>query len=154
MIPGSIIPRPYQILVTVSTRDGSAESQTVANVVPGSPSLFFYRNDPTYGPLYNRAVTGTISLGSSREASILAVPFGFDAPSSGTGDLSFKWSINDSLRPELGKSRSIVIRAPEGQAGASAIRLDISNANQILQSAHGSFTATFDASAAATSTIF
>lgn len=146
-IPGTLIPRPYVISVMALTRDGNAQGAGFIAVNPGSPSVVFYKNDPLYGPLYNNAITGALYLGSQREAGVLAVPYGFNVPVSGLGDLVLAWSINDRARPELSQSRSVTLRAPDASAGSSDISLGITSTKNILQKASGSFRVIFSASA-------
>ncbi len=134
-IKGGIVPRPYRISVTVSTRDGSAGSASFLAVEAGSPSISFYRDDPLYGVLYNNALGSTLYLGSSREAAVMAVPYGFNAPTSGLGNLSLSWLINSIKHNELSPNRSITLRAPDGGAGSSDIMLTVNNTEDILQQA-------------------
>lgn len=153
-IPGTLIPRPYVISVTALARDGSAQAAGFASVSASSPSVVFYKNDPLYGPLYNNAITGTMYLGSQREAGALAVPYGFNAPASGLGDLALNWSINDRGHPELSANRSVTLRAPDELAGSSNVGLTIVSAKNILQKASASFHAVFSASATSSRVAF
>ncbi len=153
-IPGTLIPRPYMISVMVLARDGSAQGAGFTSVNAGSPSVVFYRNDPLYGPLYNNAITSTMYLGSQREAGALAVPYGFNAPASGLGDLVLDWSINDRGRPELSASQSVTLRAPDELAGSSNVALVIANTKNILQKTSASFQVVFSASATSSRVAF
>ncbi|MCX6715548.1 MAG: hypothetical protein NT077_00855 [Candidatus Taylorbacteria bacterium] len=146
-IPGTLIPRPYVMSVTVLTRDENAQGVGYISVTPGSPSLVFYKNDPLYGPLYNNAIMNTMYLGSQRETGVLAVPYGFNAPASGLGNLSLTWFINGGEHPELSSNQSVTLRAPDASAGSSNIQLNIANGKDILQKASASFQAVFSASA-------
>lgn len=146
-IPGTLIPRPYVMSVTALTRDGSLQAVGYVSINPGSPSIIFYRNDPLYGPLYNNALAGTMYLGAQRETGVLAVPYGFNAPTSGLGDLALTWFINDAEHPELATNPSVTLRAPDALAGSSNIELNISNSKNILQKASASFQAVFSATA-------
>ncbi|MFA6432518.1 MAG: hypothetical protein WCV82_01740 [Candidatus Paceibacterota bacterium] len=151
-IQGNIIPRPYDLTVTVTTRDGSAQSVGLTSVAAGSPSLAFYRNDPLYGPLFNNAVGRNIYIGTQREVGILAVPYGFNMPSSDLGDLSLTWLINGIVRPELASNRSVTLRAPDQTSGSSNVQLNIENKEDILQQARGAFSAIFNSSAGTSDT--
>lgn len=147
ILTGGLIPRPYQVTVTASTRDGSRQSMSTISIAPEIPQLFFYRNDPLYGPLYNHALGDTVYIGSQRETNVLAAPFGFNMPASGLGDLSLRWFVNGRERVELATNQSIILRAPaDGSSGSSDIQLDIANSKDILQSASGAFKVVFAAS--------
>lgn len=142
-----IVPRSRMISVTVSTRDGTAQAQKVLIFTADSPSLAFYVNDPLYGPLYNKALGDNVGLGSKRELSVIAVPYGFNWSLNDTetssGGLSFSWLVNAVKQAALSTNRSIILRAPDGQSGSSNISLEVRNDSDILQSARGGFAAVF-----------
>jgi hypothetical protein len=142
---GDIVPRMANITVTVSTRDSSLKTTGYISVSYGSPSLSFYVDDPLYGPLWNKAVTDSVFIGSEKETSVLAIPYGFNKPISGIGDLVLNWTINGVDHPELSENQSVTLRAPNGSAGSSNIDLDLRNSKQILQSADTGFNAYFSA---------
>jgi hypothetical protein len=75
---GNIVPRPYDLSVTVSTRNNSAQAVGIMSVTAGSPAISFYVNDPLYGPMFNRSVLNTVRIGTNKEVGILAVPYGFN----------------------------------------------------------------------------
>ena len=156
IVGGDTIPRPHDIDVTVSTRDGSAQGEGLITVDTTAPNISFYINDPLYGPLLNRAIKGTLRIGSQKEMDVLAVPWGFDKPLSGLGDLSLSWSVNGAGQPDLSNKDSIVLRAPDGVSGSSDIELDATNKNQFLQEASGGFSVLFSNTpgAATSSAIF
>ena len=145
---GDIVPRPYDLTVSASSRDGKANASGRISVTPQSPSILFYVNDPLYGPLFNEAVNGTVRIGSQRESNILAIPYGFNKPANGLGDLAFTWLINNVEHTELASNDSVILRAPEGTAGSSNIQLNIANSKQILQGSNAGFTAMFTAGSA------
>ena len=144
-ITEGIIPRGYNISVQVSPRDNSSEGSGSVSVNPKAPSLSFYLNDPLYGTLFNTAIDSNVDMGANRESGVLAVPFGFNKPSNGIGDLSIDWNINNIDHPELAQSQSIILRAPNNTGGSANISLTIKNAKNILQEAQASFTADFTA---------
>lgn len=138
-----IIPRPYYLMVTASTRDGSSYSQGIAEIRPQAPSLSFYVNDPLYGPLYNQAIGNTLYIGSTKETSVVAVPWGFTKPKNSLGNLTLSWMINGVSRPELNSGNIITLRSPSDSSGISSIELSIRNQQEILQGATGGFAARF-----------
>ncbi|MEK7641994.1 MAG: hypothetical protein AAB365_03320 [Patescibacteria group bacterium] len=142
-ILGDIVPRPYTVSVSVWPRDNSARAQGIAYVTMESPTVGFYIDDPLYGPLFNKMIGAVVNIGSEKETSVLAVPYGFNRPISSIGSLAFSWVINGIRRDELSSNQSVVLRAPEGSAGSSSITLGIKNAAKILQGASGGFSAAF-----------
>lgn len=145
-IVGDIVPRAFTLTVTVTTKDSSLSADGYIQVPFNSPSLSFYVDDPLYGPLYNSAISDNLYIGAQKETGVLAVPFGFNKPDSGLGNLTLSWMINGYEYPDLSSNQSIILRAPDGADGSSNIRLDIRNSKDILQNAITSFSARFRAS--------
>ena len=146
IVVNDVVPRPYVMVVTATSRDGSLKTTGMVSINPQSPSLLFYLNDPLYGPMYNSALGDLVSIGSSKESTILAVPYGFNKPQSGLGSLSLKWLINGTEHSELSSSDSIVLRAPDNTTGSSNIDLKIQNTKDFLQEAESAFSAVYSSS--------
>lgn len=142
-LPGDSVPRAYTLTVSVTTRDGSAQASGYLPVSFDAPMISFYIDDPLYGPLYNQAVGDTVRIGSQKETSVIAAPFGFNKPVDNLGHLSLSWLVNGQSRPELSSSDSVILRAPDSASGNSTIELDIQNSKEFLQGTKGGFTATF-----------
>ena len=150
-LTGDIIPRPYYVTVTVSTRDGSAQAEAVAYISGQSPYIDFYSNDLLYGPLYNRMLGATINIGSQKEADVIASLFGFNIPTN-SSDFPFTWLVNNVEHPELAGSKSIALRSPDGVSGSSNVQLNVQNNQKILQSARAGFSVAFTANGPTTQT--
>ncbi len=141
-LKGDMVPRPYSLTVTVTTKDGTSNVVGTVSVIPHKPGLGFYINDPLYGPLYNRSVS-VVNIGTQKEVSVLAVPFGFEKALNSLGNLALDWYINGTQYAELSTSNTVVLRSPDGSSGTSDVSLNISNNGEILQSASGDFTSNF-----------
>ena len=142
-VTGDIIPRPYIITVVVSSQDGKYSSVGSVNIAETDPSINFYVNDPLYGLLFNKTAESNIKIDTNRRVNVLAIPYGFSKD--GFDNLVLSWLINGDPHSELSKSNSIVLRAPEGQAGYSNIQLQINDQNKLLQRASSGFSTTFTA---------
>lgn len=140
-ISGDLIPRSFVATVDIVSADGAVHGEGNVSVDQEPPSILFYVNDPLYGPMYNKAVSNTISIGSQKETSVLAVPFGFNTANKSA--LSLDWTVNGAEHPELADNYSIILRAPDAVSGSSQIALSIRNAVNILQGADNAFTAYF-----------
>lgn len=140
---GDIVPRPYDISLSVWPRDNSAVAESFFEVSAGSPEIQFYVDDPLYGPLFNRTIGSILRIGTNKETSVLAVPFGFNKPRVGTGDLSWEWGLNGRSQSNLSSRESIILRSPDQSSGSSNIQLNIRNTDKILQGATGIFSALF-----------
>ncbi len=143
-IVGDIVPRPYDIEVIVKSRDGEAQAKNSILISTQSPFINFYEDDPLYGVLFNKSILDTIRIGSQKETSLLAIPFGFNTLNK-FEDLTWSWVINSNKRPELTSHRSIILRAPANTSGSTEIRLDLRNTENILQGADNQVTAEFKA---------
>ncbi len=143
-IKGDLVPRPYDLNVTASTRNGSGQSAGTISITPQTPTISFYVNDPLYGTLFNLMVGDQVNIGSQKETGVLAVPFGFNIYPN-KNNLSLTWLINNMSHPELTTNRSITLRAPTDAGGSSNIQLEIKNSTDMLQGASNGFTATFSA---------
>ncbi|MES2216114.1 MAG: hypothetical protein V4481_02350 [Patescibacteria group bacterium] len=143
---GDSIPRPYILSVNVHTRDNSAQSSDSISLDYTQPSITLYSEDPLYGPLFNKALGSSLRIGSEREAGVRAVPFGFNKPQEGLGQLSWVWSVNGLTRADLTAHENIILRAPDDSAGASVIGVTIRNERDILQGADAGLDVIFSAS--------
>ena len=151
-LKGNIIPRPFYITVTASTRDGSAQAKNIINILPSSPSVSFYLDDPLYGPLFNKSIGDSLRIGSQREARVFASLFGFNFSKNISSDLNIAWNINNTDHPELSSSNSVTLRAPNDVSGTSAIGLVVRGVDNILQGIDSSFNVSFAAGASSSST--
>lgn len=149
---GDIVPRPYDISVTVSPRDNSGSAQAYTEVSAGSPSISFYIDDPLYGILFNKALQGSVRIGRQKEVTVLAVPYGFNGAEAGAdkAELAWDWAINGLRRAELSSNRSVILRAPEESSGSSNVQLNIKNTDKILQGLTAGFSALFSNNTAST----
>jgi hypothetical protein len=145
VVAGDIIPRAYSITVEVRTRDNSSSAKGIATIDLTPPSITFYIDDPQYGPLYQKAISETIRIGSEREIAVKAVPFGFSPKRIGTADLSKEWLINGTLHPELSTNETVILRSPDEVGGSATVQLSVRNLNEILQGANAGFTTIFSA---------
>lgn len=143
VIQGDIIPRPFSVTVSVTNREKTAEAVSLVNIGFQSPTIALYIDDPLFGPIYEQSIGEAIRIGSEREVGVLAVPFGFNKPKDGLGDLQLEWFINGKRDSSLAKNMSLILRAPNGTAGASNIDLSIKNAEKILQGARAGFKAIY-----------
>ncbi len=148
-LPGSVIPRDFDLSVTVWPRDVSSQAMGITHISVNRPIISFYNDDPLYGPLLNKAVSSIIRIGSQKETSILAIPFGFNKTADDMKNMTWSWLINGVGHPELSSKESVVLRAPESSQGSSDIQLQIINTDKILQGAKSAFSAQFNTTAAA-----
>jgi hypothetical protein len=152
-LEGDIVPRAFDLSVSVWPRDNSSVAEGYVSVAVGSPEINFYVDDPLYGPLFNRSVGATLRIGANKETTVLGVPFGFNKPRVGTGDLSWEWGLNGRGQSNLSSRESIILRSPDQSTGSSNIQLTITNTDKILQGATGLFSVIFSSTPQQNSTV-
>lgn len=142
----SLISRPMDIEVEVSSQTTGGTGYASINVNPAEPSVIFYAKDPLYGIEFQKALHDNVELDTSKELTVLGVPFFFGTSDMSDPDLSYKWSINGSPINNGSSSATQVFRQSEGTSGTSNISLSIESDSKILQSASNSFNLTFGGS--------
>ena len=138
---GSIISRPLDMIVKVSTLDGNDIGFAETVVAPVDPIILFYEKSPLYGLLYQRFI-GQDYYMTSPEVEISAVPIFFGVSNPTDSNLAYHWNINGSQLNNASPSQ--IFRAPENQKGYSNIYLSIENSAKELQSASSKFNLNFD----------
>ncbi|MBA3733103.1 hypothetical protein H0W91_01870 [Patescibacteria group bacterium] len=140
---GSIISRPLQVEVEVTSANtaGVGYAETVVN--PIDPTVVLYRKSPLYGIEFQKALIGTVSMNDSKEASIIGMPYFFGVSSPYSPQLSYKWSINGISIDNDTTQTTRVFRQIEGTNGTSNISLSIENSYKILQVSRSEFDLTF-----------
>lgn len=132
--PDSIFSETARISVKVSSRDNSVSSVGTINLMPTSPSVVLYEDNPIYGVIYENAVTGTKKL-DREEITISAVPFFFDKR---LGHLNFNWRANGSLIKQESQS-SITFRQDADVNGTADVSVEVKNKDKILQNSVSNF---------------
>ncbi|HYF28973.1 MAG TPA: hypothetical protein VEA36_01245 [Candidatus Paceibacterota bacterium] len=100
--------RDTVVSVTVTTQDSAIVSRAEVLVAPIDPLVRIYRNDPLLGPLFDTALSGTVTMDD--EETFRAVPYHF------AGGSGITWLVNGA---ENGSDRDITLRAT-GTGGGSA----------------------------------
>jgi len=139
IIPADDLPKNVEITVDITNREQTQYTMGSMTLVPAEPSISFYEEDSLYGILYNKALSGDVTL-KNTEMKILSVPFGFNLTDR---DITYAWMINTIEQSNLMKNRSITIRTKGDVEGKSNIDLDIRNQDDILQGARNSFSISF-----------
>ena len=142
-IKGTVLPRPYTLTVSVSSKDAEGQAAGSVDIDYQSPFAKFYVDDSLYGILFNRTIRSGLSIGTSRETGVHVTPFGFNGPSNDINNLTYTWSINSTEHPELSTNDSITLRAPDSSDGSSNVAIDIHNSKEILQGISDDFTVKF-----------
>ena len=136
-----IIPKPIELEVQAYTREQTQSTSGSISIEPTNPSLLFYEDNSLYGLLFNKSLSGKVSL-KNEEMRVRAVPYGFNVNLQNDSN-NYSWMVNNIDQPKLLKNQSITIRTKGDTEGSSNISLDIRNQSDILQGARGEFTVYF-----------
>ncbi len=142
-LQSSIISRPLDIQVDVTSPASDAVGSAETIVTPVDPTVLLYEKHPTLGIQFQKALTNTSSLFDSKEIEVVAEPYFFGVTSPYTPLLSYKWSINSVPIDEDTTKVSRIFRQKEGVSGTSNISLSVENTDQILQLASTNFNIQF-----------
>ena len=142
-IVGSIISRPLNIEVSVTSPSSGGTALAEARVAPTEPVVLFYKKNPLYGMEFQNALSGEVALLDSKEITVVGVPFFFGTRDLYAPELSYKWSVNGVSIDEDTTQTTRVFRQPEGIGGTSNISLSVENSDKILQFASSNFNLNF-----------
>ena len=98
------------VSVTVTTQDNSVVARAQTVVAPTDPLIRIYRNDALLGPLFDTALSGSVTMRDGEET-YRAVPYYFPSKP------SLLWTVNSV---ESGRTGDITVRAT-GEGAGSAI---------------------------------
>lgn len=137
----TILARPMDISVVVTTIDSTSNGFANTNVAPADPSVLLYLKNPVYGIEFQKALSGTADIKDSPEIIVVAVPYFFG--STNGLDLSYNWLINGKNIDDDLTQPARVFRPAEGISGTSNISVSIENVKKVLQTAKSSFNLKF-----------
>jgi hypothetical protein len=136
---GSVISRPQTVKVDILSPQKTVLASASVTLVPTSPILAVYENNPLYGFMFHKETGGGHEI-KEREVTFAAFPFFFSAPNRMGADLIHEWRTNAGGTET---KNSVTYRAPDDTAGKSDVRISIRNTGKILQSANKSFLVEF-----------
>jgi len=154
-ITPSILPKPIEIEVEVSSSDNTYRATASVTIPNTTPEILFYENKPLYGIDFAHALNEKDFEIKESEARIIAMPLFFSNQQNNFGLLSYDWTLNGNRVNEQGSE--VILRKPEnGSSGQSSINLAIKNLERFMQVANAGFTAKFsnEASTQNSQTIF
>jgi len=142
-VDASIISRPLDVSVEVTSPNGEGVADAEIVAEPIEPSILLYNKDPLYGIQFQKALVNTVSMNTSKEIEVLAEPYYFGVVRPDAADLSYSWYINGDNIDTNKTSTSRVFRQKEGTSGASDISVQIKDASKVLQFSSGDFNLIF-----------
>ncbi len=140
-LTGSLISRPIEVEVEVTTPTNESSGYARTVVSPIDPFVVFYEKNPLYGIEFQNALSGIKTL-ETKEIAVIGIPFFFGTANSHSG-LLYKWFINAVPVDSDYSQTTRVFRQNEGVSGTSNISLSVQNANKILQLSSTKFSLMF-----------
>lgn len=142
-VNGSILLKPIEISVDVSSQSGEYQA-TASIVVPDTQTeTLLYENNPLYGIMFGKELTEKAVALSDTEIRIMSIPLYFSNQQKNGGLLEYRWSLNNITVNQQGNE--VIFRKPDGTAsGKSLISLAIENKERFTQSSNASTNITYN----------
>jgi hypothetical protein len=140
-ISGPIPIRPIQIKLEASTKDGSIKLTRSINIESRNPTVLLYENNPSYGILFNKALTDEKTL-TQEEINLFAAPYSMSTLMANSLVLTYEWYMNNK-QIENPAGQNFIILRNEGKEGTATISVNVKNRGRIFQSAKGGLTINF-----------
>jgi len=141
-ITPSILIKPVEVEVIVSSTDGVYASSAMIVIPDTKPEIIAYENHPLYGIIFQRALNNKDFIMAGSEAKISAIPFFFSNQQKKSNKISYDWKLNNSAISE--KKEEIVFRKPDNvRQGSSRISLTAKNSERFMQFSDVNFNISF-----------
>lgn len=131
----SIISRPQTIKVEILSNNNAVLSSASVTVIPISPTLVVYENNPLYGFMFHREINGVHRL-QEQEITYTAFPFFYSVFNHSDNSINYEWRTNTG---ETENTNSVTYRIPDNTSGTSQIQVRANSVNKILQNNNKSF---------------
>lgn len=92
-IQGALISRPFYVSVVAESINSNLTAKKRILINPTTPQVVLYENNPIYGSIFEKALTGTFNF-DREEVGITAVPYFFSAQERSSGNLQYRWFEN------------------------------------------------------------
>lgn len=135
---GELISRPFYVSATVETPDGSLRANKSIFITPYEAEMQVYEDNPLYGVMYEKALTGTYPLDRS-EVSVVAEPYFFGVSDPEDASLTYVWNLageNLAIPPNQNK---LIIRNDNNSVGNTTVSVFARHTGDILQEAGTNF---------------
>lgn len=143
-VSGSVPIRDLNVSVSVLDASGNILAGSSKILSPADPQVLVYENNPLYGILFNKAVTGNYYLGQRTELDLIAKPYFFDLGSDSGSDSTYKWLVNGNYVSPSGKDNELILQqTTQNLTGTAAISLTVNNNVRIFQYANTDFNINF-----------
>lgn len=133
----------HKIEVTVTGPSNQSISQELLIPVR-KPKILLYEDQPLTGIAYNQVIRETLNL-IQPEITLLAEPYFFSQSQVRSRRLRYNWFLNKQATTfDQARPNRLTLVAPENQAGENDLQLDISDPDNVLQTASAKLKITFN----------
>ncbi len=149
-ITPSILLKPINIEVEVSSDDGSFMSINSIAIPDSRTETVLYENHPLLGIMFGNALNNKDFELADKEVSIIAAPYFFSNQQKKFGGVSYNWSLNNSTLSQQGNE--VIFRKPEGvSTGRSLISVSTKNLERFMQASDATLNVIFKETESTTS---
>ncbi|MBU6370739.1 MAG: hypothetical protein KGH93_00940 [Patescibacteria group bacterium] len=143
-VSGTVPIRDISVSVSVSDASGNVLATASKILSPADPKVLVYEDNPLYGILFNKAMSGNYYLGQRSELDLVAEPYFFNLASIDGQDSTYKWFVNGNYASPSGASNELILKqAGNNLSGTAAVTLDANNNDRIFQYASTNFNVNF-----------
>jgi hypothetical protein len=133
----SYLNKEESIISNISAVNGASGAEGRVTIITGKPKILFYEESPLEGTLVAKALNNGYRL-TNEEANIVAEPYYFSTASAASGDLDYRWSINNNSIDTPSPKNMLVIKSA-GTEGKAKVGLKIESVSKLFQLFEQSF---------------
>jgi hypothetical protein len=135
------LPRPPEVILEISTQNGSRYSNREITVPITTPMLHFYEEDPVLGVRYENSLK-SLEIAEG-EISVAVEPYFFSIKSPQDARAEITWKIGGETVSSEANKRSITLRPTGEGTGRTQIQATVQHLEHDFQKASVSFPVTF-----------
>ena len=141
-ITGDAISSPTVVQVDVQSQDGRFQASKAIELDTSDTQALVYQSNPLYGVLFNKAVPQNFNL-SDKEVTFEVYPYFFSIINRTDPRIGYNWSMNSASVNVPSAQDNLTFRNTNDSSGNSAVSVNISTSDKILQAASQNFNLSF-----------
>ena len=135
----SIVPRSFYVTVTAESLNSNLKAKKRILIRPSDPTVVLYENNPIYGSVFEKALTGSFNF-DREEVSITAIPYFFNISDRDSSQIKYSWFENGrSIGNETFGSFINYLNPGKQKSGTSNLSVRVDHLTSVLQSGNSSF---------------
>lgn len=138
-ITGSLISRPFYVSVIAESLNSNLKAKKTILINPTVPQVVLYENNPIYGSIFEKALTGEFNF-DREEVGITAIPYFFSTKDRNSSSLKYSWYENGRSIGDATFGSFINYLNPDKlKSGVSVLAVQVEHLENLLQSGNNSF---------------